>query len=236
MSKTWKLFWGIGFILLAVALVLDAVGVLSTVTGVVGEVSILAIVAGLLLICFSIARLCRGKVGDIFVPLALIFMLFEKNIAYVFHIGDENGNIINNWLLLLCAVLVWIGFSILFSGIRIRRKKKEFDFCSGSGNYSNIGSAVKYIDCENFKYESIENHLGTCTVFFENIDKYEGGGVLALENNLGTTTVNVPKDWRVVMDIHNSLGHGSAPTNETSGPLLIIKGENNLGSVNVKRV
>ena len=36
MSKTWNLFWGIGFILLAVALVLDAVGVLSTVTGAVG--------------------------------------------------------------------------------------------------------------------------------------------------------------------------------------------------------
>lgn len=236
MSKTWKLFWGIGFILLAVALVLDAIGVLSTVTVAVGEISVLAIIAGLLLLCFAIARLCRGKIGDIFVPLALIFMLFEKNIAYVFHIGDESGNIINNWLLLLSAVLVWIGWSILFSGIKIRRKKKEYNFSGSSGSYSNIGSAVKYIDCENFKYESIENHLGTCTVFFENVDKYEGGGVLALENNLGTTTVNVPKDWRVVMEIDNSLGHSSVPTSEASGPLLIIKGENNLGSVNVKRV
>ncbi len=236
--KTWKLFWGLGFILLAVALVLDAVGILAPIASAVGEISILAALVGLLLLCYALVQLFKGKLGEIFLPLAFIFMLFENNIAFVFGIGDESGNIINNWLLLLCAVMLWIGFSILFSGVRRRKKRKNkgVEFW-GDGTYSqNMGSSVRYIDCEDFKYESVENNFGACTIFFENPEKYEGGGVLDIENNLGSMTVNVPEDWRVVVKIDNSLGASSAPKNEGDGPLLTIKGDNNLGNVSVKRI
>ncbi len=235
MKKTWKLFWGLGFIFLAVALVLDALGVLAPISSAVGDISVLGLIVGLLLLCYAIARLCRGRVGEIFLPLALIFMLFEKNIAYFFKIGDESGNIINNWLLLGCAFMLWIGFSILFSGIK--RKKKKWNGVEVNGHRSGgIGSSVRYIDCQSFKYEAIENDLGSTTVFFENAEKYEGGGVLHIENNLGSMVVNVPAGWNVEVKLDNSLGSVSAPKPSPGGPTLTVNGDNNLGSVVIKKV
>jgi len=74
-------------------------------------------------------------------------------------------------------------------------------------------------------------------VFFENTDKYEGGGVLEIENNLGAMTINVPSSWHIIMQIDNSLGASSRPSEDNpDGPVITIKGENNLGSVAVKYV
>ena len=119
--KTWKVFWGIGFILVAVALVLDAVGVLAPIASAIGPISILACAAALLLLSYIIAQLSKGKFGEIFIPLALIFMLFERNVAFV--LGLESEDIINNWLLLGCAAMLWIGFAILLSGSKGKRRK-----------------------------------------------------------------------------------------------------------------
>ncbi len=237
MKNAWKLFWGLGFIIAAVALVLDAFGVFTPFLSAFGEVSILALVGGFLLLCFAISELFKGNLGNFFVPLALIFMIFEKNIAHYFKIGDTDGNIINNWLLLLVAVMLGIGFSILFSGIKRRRRHKsgcEWNLGDNVKVRSSIGSSVKYIDCEGFKYEAIENDLGACTVFFENVEKYEGDGVLAVENNLGSVVITVPEEWNIVTKIDNSLGGVVAPKPVPGGPTLTVTGENNLGSISIK--
>ena len=239
--KTWKLFWGFGLILAAVALVLDAFGIFTPFLDQFGGVSILAIIGGFLLLCFAVSQLISGNIGNIFLPLALIFMIFEKNIAYYYGIGDANGNIINNWLLFLVAVMLGIGFSILFSGVRRRRRRRvgkhKWDFKDYDGTVrvkGNIGSSVKYIDCDGFKYEEIENDLGACTVFFENVEKYESGGVLSVDNNLGSVVITVPREWNVVVKIDNNLGSVTAPKPNTHGPVLTVTGENNLGSITIK--
>ncbi len=238
MKNLWKLFLGLGFILVAVAIVLDALGVFAPFISAFGEISIWAIIGGLLLLCFALSQLFSGNIGNFFVPIALIFMIFEKNLAYYFHIGDENGNIINNWLLLLVAVLLGIGFSILFSGVRRRKRRhahgREWSIGDNVKVKASIGSSVRYIDCDGFKYEEIENDLGSCTVFFENVDKYESGGVLCVDNNLGSTVITVPEGWNVIPKIENSLGSVIAPKPNLDGPILTITGENNLGSICIK--
>lgn len=246
--KTWKIFWGVAFILVAVALILNALGVLASITSPFGEVSVFALAAGLLLLSHTVVQLVKGRIGDIFIPLSLIFMLFEKNIAHVMSLDKED--IINNWLLFGCACLLSLGFSILFSGFK--KKKRHFklvhtfnddddddddDHCEIHHSEGNLGSTVKYINCDGFKYESIENNLGSFNVFFENVDKYEGGGVLEIENNLGSMTINVPSSWRIDMKIENSLGGFKKPNDDgADGPTLKIRGENNLGGVTVKYV
>ena len=237
MKTTWKIFWGVGFVLVAVALILDALGVLAGIISPFGEVSLIALAAALLLLAYAISRLVKGSVGEIFIPLALIFMLFEKNIAFL--MGRAETDIINNWLLLGCAAMLWIGFSILFSGIRKKDKHAKQAYRDKINHHSSgtFGSTVKYINCDGFKYESIENNMGSFTVFFENVDKYQGGGILDIENNLGSMTINVPSSWRVDVQIESALGGSSKPGNDNStGPLLVIKGENNLGGVAVKYV
>ena len=175
----------------------------------------------------------RSKICEIFIPLSLIFMIFEKNIAHV--LGFESNDIINNWLLFGCACLMQLGFTILFSGIRRGKRRNRGDRVFESSG--SLGSSVKYINCDGFKYEEIENDLGSYTVYFDNVDKYEGGGVLEIDNNLGSMTINVPTGWHIIMKVDNSLGGTSIPSeNNPGGPSLRIEGENNLGSVSVKYV
>ena len=67
-------------------------------------------------------------------------------------------------------------------------------------------------------------------------DKYEGGGVLEIDNNLGSMDIHVPADWHIIMQVDNSLGATSEPDDIGNGPTLTIRGDNNLGSVSVDRV
>ena len=246
MKTVWKIFWGIGFVLLAVGLILGALGVFESITGPFGEVSPFALIASFFLFVFVISRIVMLKIEEIFIPLSFIFMLLEKNIAHV--CGLPSSDIIHNGLVFGCAALLWIGFSILLSGVKRKRRFKahkieincnDDDDDDGDKHFSssNIGHSVKYINCDGFKYEEIENNLGSFVVFFENVDKYEGGGVLSVENNLGSLTVNVPSSWCVKMDIDTSLGATSVPSNQDSdGHVLTIKGDNNLGKISVKQV
>ena len=236
--KTWKIFWGLGLIFAAVLIILDALGVTTPLISSIGEISVFAIIAGLLLFAFIIARLIKGKISEIFFPLAFIFMLFEKNIAKL--AGLEEENIINNWLVMLIALLLSIGFSILFS---TKKAKIHHGNRGGTieinGNYaeSNLGSSTIYVDCDTFTPSCVENSLGSCSVYFENPQNYKGGETLHVENNLGSMVINVPSNWIVKSNIENNLGGSHVARNDDEiGPILYIKGENNLGSLTVRYV
>ena len=230
--KAWKIFWGLGFILLAVALILNAIGVVPPLESVVGEISFIAIVGVLLLLSWVIERLVRGKISEIFIPLSFIFMIVEKNIAFV--CGLEDDNIINNGLVFGCAALLWIGVSTLMSGIK-KKKRKKFKIMHKTSE-SSLASSVKYIDASDFSEEWLENDLGALSVHFENADEYQGGGVLHIDNNLGATSIFVPSSWKYIHDIDNSLGAVKADVDggDPNGPQLIIKGENNLGAISIE--
>ena len=235
--KLGKIFWGLGFILLALALLLNAFGVLTPITSAVGEISFIEIVAGLIILSYTIDRIIKGKISKIFVPLSFIFMLFEKNIATLCSLEDEN--IINDGLLFGCACLLQIGFEIILP----KRNRRRFRAVKGDGHKfhrsrSSLKSSVKYIDGETFREEYVENDLGSCVIRFANVEKYAGGGTLHVENNLGSMVVEVPSSWRFVHNIDNSLGSVAADVDggNPDGPILKIEGENSLGSLVIKYV
>lgn len=229
--KFWKIFLGIGIILLAVAIILNAVGLIAPFTSAVGEISFIAIVGVLLLLSWVIERLCRGKIGEIFIPLAFIFMIIEKNIAFV--CGFEDSDIIHNGLVFGCAALLWLGFSFLTSGIK-KKKRKKFKLVHRTDK-SSLSSSVKYIDASDFGEEWFENNLGALSIHFENADKYNGGGILHVDNNLGAMEIHVPSSWKYIYDIENNLGglDASLDGGNPDGPQLVIKGENNLGAISI---
>ena len=103
-----KIFWGLGFIAIALLLILDAVGVLAPVTDMVGGVTFWQIFGGVALLCGVVAVIFAGEPWTVFVLLGFIFMIFERNIAYV--CGLENEDIINNWLVFGCSLLLSAGF------------------------------------------------------------------------------------------------------------------------------
>ena len=242
MKKAWKTITALVLILVAVMLILDALNVLSPLASIFGEVSVFTIALGVLLIVWTVERIVKGKIHDIFLPLALIFMLFEKNIAKL--CGFKNDNIIHNGVLVLVALLLSAGFGILFGNTKKKKiRKKLHTHASTHVEYSDdgvecsLGSSTVYIDGETLSPHFIENNLCSCSVYFENPDKYAGGGVINVENNLGSMTVHVPSSWFVIVKAENNLGVTSSPERDhVDGPTLTIYVENNLGSVNIKYV
>ena len=232
--KGWKLFLGVGLILVAVFLILDALGVTAPLTELIGEVSAFALCAGLVLTVFAFTSLIRWEPLNVILSLALLFMIFEKNIAVL--CGRAEEDLINNWMLLLIAFLLGTGIRMLFPKRKfhwsVRTEEREDTRESHS-----LGSSTVYVDSATMTPSNVENNIGSCKVYFENPEGYTGNGVLYVENNLGSLVICVPQSWDVRVDVENNLGSVKTP-NETHDelPILTIKGENNLGEVTVKYV
>ena len=106
--KRQSIFWGVAFICTAILIIVDAVG---TGLGFLDSIPVIKIILGVLCLCWIVNELYKKQLPHIFFPLSFIFMLFEKEIAGL--CGFENGEIISNWLVLLCALLLTIGTSII---------------------------------------------------------------------------------------------------------------------------
>ena len=81
--KGFKIFLGLAFIAIAVLLILEAIGITVSITGVIGEISFWQIIGGIFFISGIIKLLASGEIWEIFVLLGLLFMIFERNIALV---------------------------------------------------------------------------------------------------------------------------------------------------------
>lgn len=231
--KVWKIAIALFCILFAVFGLLEAVGVTPPMESVVGELSFWRIVCALFLFALVVKYLCKLKVCKLLFSLSLLFMVVEPNIAYL--CGAESDNLINNWLLLLYTILICIGFSLILP--KRGRKGKWTVSIDGDGHHENsLGARTIYIDCATFTDRYVENNLGSTVIRFENADAYIGGGLLRLENNLGSIVVEVPGNWSLDCQIETSLGsvqnHVGAGGN---GPSLMISGENNLGSIVIRK-
>ena len=238
-----KTFWGLLCIFAAAVLILDALDVLVPIENAIGGVSVLALLAGVFLLAYILKNLFSGRLGSIFVPLGLMFMLFEKNIATL--CNAESSNLINDWLVLLISVLLATGVDALlpkrkrFKFIKIEGIGRKEKTLSEDRDYTDnsLGSSVVYIDCEDFVSKTIENNIGSCSVHFVSPEEYEGGGVIYLENNLGHLLVNVPSEWSVKCDMENNLGRIEGCCDRIGdGPVLCIRGENNLGKITIKYI
>ena len=225
MIKTGKVFWGILLIVAAVLMIVDALGILAPILGAFGEISLFRVVLGLGLLYYIVSRLVKGKIGSIFIPLSFIFMLFERNIAFA--CGLENENIISNWLLFFCALIITIGFNMILGNFRLT-----------VDDHGNFGRSVMYIDSSDFTYgKKIENNFGSYNVIFENPDTYQGNGVLNIENNFGQMNISVPAQWHTKTDIENNFAHTtSTGSGDPNGPELLITGENNFGHISITTI
>ena len=211
---------GLALILVAGLIFLDALGVLSPVSAVVGEISLISLLLGGLLLVFCIWRIAKLSFPPVIVALALLFLVFEKNVAFLCGLSEEN--IINDWILLLVSVIFAIGLKLILP----KRQKKEYS--------SKLGESTVYLDSTK-KQHFVKNSLGECKVYFENVDAYEGGSTLNISNKLGETTILVPSGWHVVSKVKNSLGEYNLPRDPSpeGAPVLYIVGSNKLGETRV---
>ncbi len=250
---------GLLLVLCAVVIILDALGIAL---GFFNGISATTLIFGSIVLVWFITNLIKLKIPKLFLPLAILFILFEKHIASALSLNSSN--IIDNWIVILVAILLECGFSML---IPKRTKKfrfhKSFYIDTDSGNSTNefntdssnstketfnenneeegsshhkysMSSSTVYIDCTTFISETVSNEMGSCDIYFTNVDKYAGNGVLTVFNRLGSMDVHVPSDWAITNAVGNSLGSVDSPQNTSNGgPSILIKGSNELGSLDI---
>ncbi len=199
----------------------------------------------------------KGIIGKRFytipIPLAVLFLLFEKQIANA--AGVESGDLISNWIVIIAALCIFIGLALITLFSSNDRKKENGNIenhtsenensevvinTAGAGKVSTNTtgtSAVKYINCHGFVHETVECGMGVCKIFFSNTSEYAGDGTLNLHANMGgSIIVCVPADWDIDANIDNHMGSVKVDDNipiEGAKKLRIV-GENNMGAIHVK--
>ena len=227
-----RIFWGVTMIVLAVALILSALGFNFWLPE--GIATWQLILAALCLLW--LVHACVYKhFSQIFFPLAFIALIFESEIAVA--VGVESGDLAPTWLFVVIAALLTVGTQLLFSrGVIVMHDTDGNEVKVNKGRVT--GSSVLYIDCGEQFNERIENNLGSCSVYFSNKEQFVSGSILAVENNLGSLVLHVPDEWVVTTTIENNLGSIKADgdAERTGEKVLRITGENNIGSIVIKRV
>lgn len=219
--KTNKLFWGLAFIVAAIILIIEAIGEKILIFG----ISSGRILLGALLVYLLIDGIVGKKLINILFSIAFLFMVFEPYIARL--VKYPSDNIISNWLVLLCTLLIYTGIKIIFSSGKKNTSDKEH-----RQNFA--GVTTKYIDCADFKEACVVNKLAQTNVFFDNIDRYEGGATLRVENKMGLTVIHLPVSWYIVCDISNHMGRVDLPScGNPEGKVLNITGFSRIGDVRI---
>lgn len=230
-----RVVFGLLFIACAVLIILDAVGISFIF---LSDIPAWVLILTAVNLVWLIDEIIKLKFSDVFFPIAFIFMLLEKYIAK--WCGLNSTNIINNWLVFLAALLLFIGTKCLTPKRKFFfTKKKEHNFSSGSIHSNSHGNASTiYVDCASDEdCVRVVNELGSCNVYFSNVESYDGNITLELHNELGSMIIHVPSEWSIVSNITNELGSVTEPNDKGIGDKTIrITGSNELGSLRITRV
>lgn len=228
-------FWGVFFVLAA------AFVIVSQVTS-FAQIGFWSILAAVLLAAVFIHSLIHLNYFGVFLSLAVAYWIFQQPLHLY---------IISPWLLILSAVLLSIGFHIMFRRhTKCKYVKRHFD----GGEYTAIeeiddnnpyikvsfGASNKYLHADALKGGQFYCHLGALEVYFDQVQLHPDGAEIYVDCSLGAINLYFPRTWRVVNRLHGSLGgvsedtHRSAPAPDA--PQIVVTGNVSLGAVEINYV
>ena len=233
-----NIFWGVLFLLGAVALVAGRLGYL-------GGIGVWNILVTLCLAALLADGLLRRRFGEILFAAAFLIITYDKQL------GLES---ITPWPVLGAALLGTVGLKLLFPGFekkgghgwvtinghRYDGKKpvSEERRDGGSVSYKNVfGESVKYVTGK-IGHVSAENAFGSLHLYFTDAALQNGSASVDVENSFGKTTLYVPADWRVELSTETAFGSvkEKGRCNPQGATVLSIRGETSFGSVEVRYV
>ena len=225
-KKLGLIIWGLALIFAAVWLILDSTGVIA----VDGGFSWWRILLGVLLGAWLVAVCIKLRFTDIFFPLAFLFLVFEGPIATA--LGKED--LINNWIILLAALLLTVGTKIVFSKHGVVHISSGDTVSKNENVQGKLGNSTVYFDAADIDAQKISDNLGKVDVFFTNKEQYPGSGVLTICDNLGVVTLHLPKEWDVMTQTSDNLGRVFIPEKDVPGEKTItLVITDNLGKIDV---
>ena len=240
-KRNW--FWGLVFLLAAICLIAVKTSAFAT----LGAFTI--ITTALLVIILVLCTVDRMFFGS-FVSLVFLYEIYRTPL---------NWPNIGVWYLLLVALLASIGVSILFpkwrkhnnNGSRnfkhgdtvVLSKDEEGEFEDVSGNVISarvqFGSSSKYIHSQNLEKVHLYTSFGSMQVYFDQAQLSPRGAEVIVDCSFGSIELFIPRHWRVINDVHASLGAvemDNAPPTGSDAPVITLRGSVSLGAVEIKYV
>ncbi len=208
MKQGRKIFWGLMFIVGALAMLVVRLGYLEGI--------------GFWSILFTIV------LGGIFVD-GIIYRSFGQilfSAAFLVIVHDEFLGLeaITPWPVLGAALLGTIGLGMLFPNagwkkhmdIKVKMKKhanefSESDVLEGEQiAFSNIfGETVKYLSGQEVSRVQLKNSFGELVVYFDGAVLKNGVAEVYVENSFGETVLYIPREWSVVNQLTAVFGDAS---------------------------
>ena len=148
---------------------------------------------------------------------------------------------VSNSVLIFSSILAVIGLNILFNSSG--KTKNRFGLGVTGSDANNGGndidvtfsSVTKYLNDQQFTHGSADVSLGQASVYFDNCRIEGPSAQFDVDVSLGSLSLYVPSDWRVYVNVDNSLSavqHEENPSNLTSKDFY-IKGDVSLGNLEI---
>lgn len=230
-----NLFWGLFFILAAVLIILQQLGLLI-------GVNLLSLIITLLLIPIIVKSISHGHFAGILFPVAIIGILYSKQL------GIEN---FVPWPILGVALFLSIGLSFIFPHHRKwnccedrKQCDKEEGFTeiidgpddSEVNLYTKFGASVKYINSQNLNKVNLDCSFGAMKVYFDN-SKIEGNeAIVDLNVDFAGIELYIPKEWKVQNNIDTMLGgvdEKGHKEDKKDAKQLILKGKISFSGIEI---
>lgn len=231
--KSSKVFWGSIFILAAIYVVVSQFGILP-------DISVFGILLTVFFVWMFIEGIRNIDFFRILIPIAFLYILYDDVLGIEFF---------EPWTVLGAAVLGSIGLTMIFGNYRKNKRLERLQ--NGTSGYAgssseqctgeqlrcenNFGSAIRYINSDNFKNAQIENNFGTLSVYFDNAIIQEGSAFVNVENNFGETNLYIPKEWQIRNNLERSFGaiNEIGRYEGSSSTVLFLNGSANFGAINI---
>ena len=148
---------------------------------------------------------------------------------------------VSNSVLIFSSILAVIGLNILFNSSS--KAKNRFGLGATGSDANNGGNDIdvtfstvtKYLNDQQFTHGSADVSLGQASVYFDNCHIEGSSAQFDVDVSLGSLSLYVPSNWRVHINVDNSLSaiqHQENPSNLTSKDFY-IKGEVSLGNLEI---
>jgi hypothetical protein len=224
-------FWGVFFVLAAVFVIVGAVTSFA-------QIGFWSIIAAILLAAVFIQSLIHLNYFGVFMSLAVAYWIFQQPL---------NLFIISPWLLILSAILLSIGFHIIFR----KHSKCQYVKRHGDDDYTTIeeiddntpyvkvsfGASSKYLHADALKGGQFHCSLGELKVYFDQVQLHPDGAEIYVDCSLGAISLYFPRTWRVVNRLHGGLGGVNEDTQrntpDPNAPQLVVTGNVSLGAVEI---
>ena len=187
---------GVVLIMAAIAMIFNAVDQFSLSTYGLNWVKL---VFGAIMIGAIVWLLIEKKPAAVFIPLAVLFLLFEKTISLA--IGKEGENLIPTWIVIVAALFLWVGTDMIIPK-----------------HYRTVGKVVHgdtltiYFDAaKDLANARVHDIAGSATIYITNAEAYPGEGQIQIDDVAGSITVYIPGSWRVLSQCKGIAGKVDIP-------------------------